>query len=111
MRFLVLLIVFLLLAVVLCGVVGGLVLTGVLVAVTYWVSLRLNPRVRHRACGGTGRSHGWIYTWSYHRCQDCGGSGRMIRYGAARWGPQSIRDEAEARRRAIDDARQAGIWR
>ena len=110
MRFPVVLIAILLLAVVFWGV-PGLTVAGVLLAFGYWISLRLNPRVRHRGCGGSGRSHGWIYTWSYHRCQGCGGSGRMIRRGAARWGHQAIRDEAEARRRAIEKARQARAWR
>jgi hypothetical protein len=90
------------------GHVAGLIVAAVLLAIGYWGSVRFNPRIAHRSCNGTGRSHGWIYTWTYHRCAGCGGSGRSIRYGASRWGQQHVRDEAARLANARSEAKRLG---
>lgn len=77
---------------------AGLISVTLILAFGYWVSIRLNPRVAHRSCGGAGRVNGRIYTWTYHRHMGaCGGTGQIIRWGARRWGTQAIREEAERR--------------
>jgi hypothetical protein len=91
--------------------IGGLIVAAVILAVGYWGSLRLNPRIAHRSCKGTGRPSGWVYTRTHHRCLGCAGSGRVIRYGASRWGHQSIRDEAARRATAVADAKRQRVWR
>jgi hypothetical protein len=93
------------------GHVAGLIVAALILAVGYWMSVRLNPRIAHRSCRGTGRPAGRIYTWAHHKCAGCGGSGRVIRYGSARWGTQPIRDEAERTASARADAKRAGSWR
>lgn len=93
------------------GGIAGLIVAAVFLAVGYWVSLRLNPRTRHRSCKGVGRSSGWIYTWTHHRCAGCGGSGRVIRYGASRWGHPAVRDEAARAAIARSEAKRQRMWR
>lgn len=111
MRFPIILVAFLFLGLVFFGMVG-LIGAAVVGAIGYWFSLRLNPRARHSSCQGTGRSSGWIYTWTWHRCAGCGGRGQVIRWGATRWGSPAIRDEAARRAAAVAEAkRQGGGWR
>jgi hypothetical protein len=93
------------------GQVPGLIIAAVALGVVYVVSLRRHPRILHRTCSGTGRTHDWLFTWVYRRCRGCGGSGRMIRYGAARWGQTHIRQEASTLATARKTARQARTWR
>jgi hypothetical protein len=89
----------------------GLILAGLGLIVLYLVSIRLHPRMLHRRCAGSGRTHDWIFPWVYHRCRGCGGSGRMIRYGSARWGLPHIRQEADSVAKARAAARSGHIWR
>jgi hypothetical protein len=110
MRFPLILVLTLALGFVLANIVG-LILAAVLLLIGYMVSIRRHPRIAHRSCGGTGRSHGWLYTWTHHRCQGCSGSGRAIRYGAARWGAPAIRQEAERAARIRAQAKQSSAWR
>jgi hypothetical protein len=110
MRFPVLLIVILVAGFVVKGV-AGLIVAAVLLAAGYLLSLRLNPRVRHGACNGTGRATGWIYTWTWHRCAGCVGRGQVIRRGAQQWGAQHVRDEAVRQAAAAADAKQRSAWR
>jgi hypothetical protein len=93
------------------GGIAGLIVAVLALAVGYWFSLRLNPRIRHRSCKGTGRPSGWIYTWSHHKCLGCGGSGRVIRYGATQWGHPGIRDEAARQASAAAEAKRQRTWR
>jgi hypothetical protein len=90
---------------------AGLIVAAMVLAAGYALSLRLNPRIRHRSCKGTGRGRGRIYTWTYHKCAGCGGSGRAIRYGASRWGHSAVRDEAVRQASARADAKRQGAWR
>jgi hypothetical protein len=89
----------------------GLILALIVLAIGYWISLRLSPRAPHGACGGTGRSHGWVFTSAHHKCAGCGGSGRVIRGGAARFGNAAIRDEATRMASARADAKRRSGWR
>ena len=89
----------------------GLILAFVVLAIGYWVSVRLSPRAPHQACGGTGRSHGWVFTSAHHKCAGCGGSGRVIRYGATRWGQPAVRDEAVRTANARASAKRRAEWR
>lgn len=93
------------------GGMAGLVIAAVILGVGYWFSVRLNPRIRHQGCGGTGRSSGWIYTWTSHRCAGCGGRGQVVRWGATRWGTSGIRDEAVRRAAAVAEAKRQNSWR
>ena len=93
------------------GNVLGLVLAGLGLVVVYLASIRLHPRFLHPKCGGSGRTHDWLFPWVYHRCEGCGGNGRMIRYGAARWGQPHIRQEADSVAKARAAAKAAGRWR
>ena len=110
MRFLILVVVTLLLSFVFLHAVG-VILAIVFLAVVYWASLRFSPRAPHQACGGTGRSHGWVFNSAHHKCAGCGGSGRVIRYGATRWGHPAIRDEAIRMANARAEAKRRSAWR
>jgi hypothetical protein len=89
----------------------GLVLAGAGLIAVYLVNVRLHPRILHPKCGGSGRTHDWLFPWVYHRCKGCGGSGRMIRYGAARWGMPHIRQEADQVTKSRAASRSGGTWR
>ena len=91
----------------------GLVLAGIGLFLGYYFSVRRHPRIRHigwRSCNGTGERRGSFFTWTFHRCPDCGG-GRLIRWGAGHFGTTPVKAEyrrgIEARRRAREQAR----WR
>ncbi|MBV9382569.1 MAG: hypothetical protein JOY82_19370 [Streptosporangiaceae bacterium] len=58
-----------------------LVLIGLVVAVGYFVSLRIHPLTKCRVCNMTGRHFGSVYKGTYRRCRKCGGSGRQDRLG------------------------------
>lgn len=92
------------------GHIVGLVLAIVVLVAGYFASVRLNPRIPHGACGGTGRRAGWIYTWTHHRCRGCGGNGRVLRWGAERFGHPSARAQA-ARQAQNRRSRQPWTWR
>ena len=67
--------------------VTTLILGGV-----YWASLRLNPRVPHRGCGGRGFFPGRFFTWASHKCTGCSG-GLLVRRGARVAGTAPVRGE------------------
>ncbi len=110
MRFPAILIVILILSLA-AGGMPGLIIAAVILAAGYLFSLRLNPRIRHRSCRGSGRASGWLYTWTWHRCAGCGGRGQVIRWGATRWGTPRIREEAAQQAAAVTEARQRNTWR
>lgn len=82
----------------------GLVVAAFVLAIGYIISLYVHPRAACRACKGTGRFYGAIYTWNFRMCHACGGNGRKIRFGAARWGSLRVRTEAAAVRSALQSA-------
>ena len=91
------------------GAESGILATLILGAV-YWASVVLSPRDRHGRCNGTGQLHGRLFRHAFRRCPRCN-SGRVIRWGAARWGLPHVRREAEATARARALARTEGRWR
>ena len=91
------------------GVMAGIIAT-LIVGAVYWLSLLLSPRDRHGRCGGTGQLHGVLFRHAFRKCPRCN-SGRIIRFGAARWGLPHVRREAEATARARALARTEGRWR
>ena len=93
------------------GHIPGLIVAAVILFAGYMASVRLNPRIKHRACGGTGRRAGWIYTWTHHRCSGCGGNGRVIRYGTGKFGTSYYRERASTQASARKAAKAAGTWR
>jgi hypothetical protein len=88
----------------------GLAIAAVGLFAAYLLSLRVHPRMRHGRCNGTGEHRGSIFTWVHRKCPGCQG-GRIIRWGAGRWGAGHIRgehrDATESRAAARDD----GTWR
>jgi DnaJ-class molecular chaperone len=60
---------------------GPLILILIIVAVGYFVSLRLHPLRKCPRCNMSGRHFGSIYTGSYRRCSKCGGRGQLDRFG------------------------------
>ena len=91
----------------------GLTLAALGCGGAYLVSLRLHPRIRHtgfRGCGGTGEHRGAVFTWVFRRCPGCQ-SGRLIRWGAGRWGAEHIQAEYERGRAARAAARSDHTWR
>jgi hypothetical protein len=88
----------------------GLVLAALGLLVVYISSLRLHPRMRHRACRGTGEHHSALFPWTHRKCGGCQG-GRIIRWGAGRWGAGHIRGEHVSTREARDAARSNREWR
>ena len=59
----------------------ALVILVAIVAVGYFVSLRIHPLKRCRTCKMQGRHFGTVYSYAYRRCRTCGGSGRQDRLG------------------------------
>ena len=76
------------------GGLAGLATAAAVVFVAYWFSVKLNPRVACGKCDGRGRYPGWLFTWVWHWCHMCGGQGRTIRWGSARWGTPAAKAEA-----------------
>jgi hypothetical protein len=93
------------------GNIVGLVLAAAGLFAVYLISVRLNPRIPHGRCGGTGRRAGWMHTWTHHRDSDCNGSGRVYRPGARWFGMPAIRNEVAAQRMARANARANRAWR
>ena len=58
-----------------------IILIVVIVAVGYYVSLRIHPLTKCNVCSGGGRHFGTVYTYAQRRCRKCGGSGRKDRLG------------------------------
>lgn len=92
------------------GSLLGLILAAVILFVIYIASLRLHPRTRHRACGGTGEHHSALFPWTHRKCGGCQG-GRIVRWGARRWGAGHIVDEHSQAKAARDAARENRAWR
>jgi hypothetical protein len=78
----------------------GLVLALAVTGLGYLFSVRRNPRVICSRCDGEGRYRGWIFRWAWHWCHRCGGNGRQIRWGSARWGTPAAQAEAAKNRTA-----------
>jgi len=72
-------------------VIGGIVVTVGIGAIWWWSS-RMHPRMRHRACKGTGEVRSWLLPWVFHRCPNCT-SGRVVRWGAGHFGAQYAQAE------------------
>jgi hypothetical protein len=83
---------------------AGLAIAAFVLLIGYVISLYLHPRTACRTCKGTGRFYGAVYSWSFRMCPACGGNGRKIRFGAARWGSPRVRTEAAAVRSALQSA-------
>jgi hypothetical protein len=92
------------------GGIVGLVIANVILAVIYLLSLRVHPRIRHGRCAGTGEHRGAVFTWTHRKCGRCNG-GRLIRWGAGRWGSEPIRNEYRKTAEARATARRNGTWR
>jgi DnaJ-class molecular chaperone len=60
---------------------GILLLIAIVVAVSYYVSLRIWPMSNCSRCQGSGRNAGSTAK-RYGRCKKCGGTGRRLRPGA-----------------------------
>ena len=93
--------------------IAGLVIVLIASAVTYMVTGRVHPRVRHtgfRGCGGTGEHRGAIFTWRFRKCPRCN-SGRLISWGAGHFGASHIQSEYDRSKRARAAAREQNRWR
>jgi hypothetical protein len=91
------------------GILTGVLVTVILIAI-YLLSLRVHPRMRHGRCNGTGEHRGALFTWTHRKCPDCY-SGRIIRWGAGRWGSGHIKREYKIGQEARRAARTAHRWR
>jgi len=92
------------------GRILGLILAAIGLLIAYFLSLRVHPRMRHGSCNGTGEHRGAVFTWVHRKCPGCQG-GRIVRWGAGRWGAEHIRTEASRGREARAAAREANRWR
>jgi hypothetical protein len=92
------------------GHVLGLILAVLGMAVVYLSSVRLNPRVRHGRCNGTGEHRSWLFPWVFRKCGRCA-SGRIIRFGARQWGSAAVKAEAARTNAALKAAREGDRWR
>ena len=93
--------------------VAGLVIAVIGLLVSYILSLRLHPRIRHtgfRGCGGSGEHRGSVFTWVHRKCPGCQG-GRMVRWGAGHFGADHIKSEYDRSKRAQAAAREQHKWR
>src|SRR5712692_7757011 len=81
----------------------GVLIYGLIVAVLYVVSLARHSNRRCRACGGSGRHRGAMFTWGDRLCATCGGQSRHRRWGVQLLYPQNRtwaeRAAVEARKR------------
>lgn len=88
----------------------GLILAGLGLGIIYFSSLRFHPRMRHRACRGTGEHHSALFPWTHRKCGGCQG-GRIIRLGAGRIGTGHIRNEHAQAKADRAAAREDHTWR
>ena len=65
------------------------ILIVIFAAVGYYVSLRIHPLTKCKACNGTGRHFGSVYKNAQRRCTKCGGTGRQNRLGVRLFGGSS----------------------
>jgi hypothetical protein len=84
-------------------------LAVVALAGAWFASLRISPRTAHRGgrCQG-GRIYSLIWRKRFRHDAKCGGRGRVISPGAARFGTPRIRAEAAADKAAAREARRRG---
>ena len=54
---------------------------GVVVLVSYLISLQVHPHHACRSCGGTGMQSGRVFGYSQRRCSTCAGVPRHRRWG------------------------------
>lgn len=95
------------------GHILGLVLAALGLFVSYLISLRLHPRIRHtgwNSCNGSGEIRGSVFTWSFRKCPRCNG-GRLVRWGAGLWGAEHVRSERRRTSEARAAARDGHRWR
>jgi DnaJ-class molecular chaperone len=57
------------------------VITAVLIAGAYYVSLRIHPWRPCRPCDGSGKSRDALWKSAFGTCRACGGRGRRPRLG------------------------------
>jgi len=72
----------------------GFILAGLFLLVSYIISLRLHPRMRHGRCKGTGELRGSVFTWTHRRCPspNCQ-AGRTVRVGNRLLGSDYIKGQ------------------
>jgi hypothetical protein len=64
---------------------GGLLLLVIIAVVVIGVwrgSVARNPWTACSTCKGRGRHYGWLFPRNFHKCGDCGGTGREPRRSA-----------------------------
>ena len=60
-----------------------IILIAVVVALGYYLSLRIHPTTRCKRCNAASRHYDLVYSErARHACPDCHGSGRHLRLGA-----------------------------
>jgi hypothetical protein len=57
------------------------IVIAIVAVVCYYISLKIHPLTKCRACNATGRHFGTVYSYAHRRCRKCGGSGRQDRLG------------------------------
>ena len=92
------------------GNIVGLILAALGLLITYGLSLRFHPRMRHGKCNGSGEHHSRLFPWTHRRCGGCQG-GRIIRYGAGHWGAGHIQGEYTRSKAAREAAKENNRWR
>ena len=90
--------------------IAGFLVAALVLGLPYLVWLRLFPRTRHGACGGSGEVRSRLYPWSFRKCRGCSG-GRQIRHGARAFGSETVRREHQRGVAARRTARNEGRWR
>jgi DnaJ-class molecular chaperone len=63
-----------------------LIIIVIIAVAGYFVSLRLHPLTKCKACNGGGRHFGAVYTYAQRRCYKCAGTGRKDRLGTRVFG-------------------------
>lgn len=61
---------------------GIIVILGILVVVSYYLSLKMHPFTKCKFCNGSGKHYGTTYANAHRRCRKCAGTGRKDRLGA-----------------------------
>jgi hypothetical protein len=97
------------------GHLTGLILAVIGCGAVYGQSVRRHPRSRHTGftgCGGTGEVRSRLFPWVFYKCPSprCNG-GRIIRFGARRFGPAHVRAEYQRVAAAKRNARENHAWR
>lgn len=66
----------------------GILFYALFVGIAYLFSLGLHSNRRCRACKGSGRQRGAMFTWGDRPCKTCGGQSRHRRWGVQTFYPQ-----------------------